>query len=208
MRVHLADVGGVPDPFHSRIPSRARAFRNGETGSGGGAPETEEEKPEEEDEGEEEEEKPEENPTAELEKLRRTNKRRETALRKAQEENAKLRAEKDKPEGDDPLKKANARLLNSSARTVLAAAGITEKDDQKLILSMVNLSDVEIDDEDGPDEDAIEEKISELRRIFGGTTKPQRPGSTTPRGVKAPDRGKGEQADPDAARYRRIIAGR
>lgn len=216
MRIHLADVGGVPDPFNSRMSPIARSWRNGETGSGGGAGEGddsggEEDETEEDGGEEEEEEKPEE--TAEslkerAEKAEKAAKRRDSALRKAQAELAALRAEKDKPEDEDPVAKANAKLLNASARTVLTAAGITDKDDQKLILSMISLSDVDVDDEDGPDEDAIEEKISDLRRIFGGTSKPPRPGSRTPRGVRAPDKGKGEQADADSARYRRFLSGR
>lgn len=210
MKVHLADVGGIPDPFNSRMSPIARSWRNGDTGSGGGSGEKETEdaeKEEPEDESEEEEQEPEE--TAETAKARadkweKTAKRRESALRKAQEDLAKLRAEKEKPEDEDPVAKANARLLNASARTVLTAAGITDKEDQKLILSMITLSDVDVDDEDGPDEDAIEEKITELRRIFGGTSKPERKGSTRPRGVKAT--GETPSApDADSARYRRFL---
>lgn len=167
-------------------------------------PETEEET---EETGEDEEEESSTPSAEDFKKLQAKATRRENALRKAQEELAKLREKKESDE-PDPVAKANARLLNASARTVLTAAGVTEKDDQKLILSMIDLSDIEVDDEDGPDEDAIEEKISELRRIFGGTDKPARPGSRTPRGVRAPDRSKGETMDADTARYRRIIGSR
>lgn len=215
MKVHLADVGGIRDPFESRIPVHARAMRNGATGGGGGGgtPPEPEGEPEggEEDDPEEEETEEETAPSPEdFKKLQAKATRRESALRKAQKEIAELKAEKEKPENGepDPVAKANARLLSASARTVLTAAGVVEKDDQKLILSMIDLSDVDVDDEDGPDEDAIEEKIGELRRIFGGTAKPDRPGSRTPRGVKAPDRSKGETVDGDTARYRRIIGSR
>ncbi len=218
MKVHLADVGGIPDPFNSRVSPLARSWRNTGTGTGGGGgtggeggeeKETEEETSEddEDDETEEQEQETPESLKERAEKAEKTAKRRDSALRKAQAELAKLREEKEKPGDEDPVAKANARLLNASARTVLTAAGIADKEDQKLILSMIDLSDVDVDDEDGPDEDAIEEKISDLRRIFGGTSKPERPGSRTPRGVKAPDRGKGETTDPDASRYRRFMRG-
>lgn len=214
MRVHLADVGGIPDPFNSRMSPLARSWRNTGTGSGGGSGEggeTGEQETEEDAEEEEEETAEEETPESlkeRAEKAEKTAKRRDAALRKAQGELAKLREEKEKPEGEDPVAKANARLVSASARTVLTAAGITDKEDQKLILSMVSLADIEVDDEDGPDEDEIESRISDLRRIFGGTSKPERPGSRTPRGVKAPDRGKGETSDADASRYRRFLSGR
>lgn len=213
MRVHLADVGGIPDPFASRIPMRGRSMRNGETGGGGGTgtpPEPEQEKEEDEPEEEPEEEEKEESPDdlkARLTKAEKAATRRENALRKAQAELAALKEKQDGPEKEDPVAKANARLIAASARTVLAAAGITDKSDQKAVIAALNLSDIEVDDEDGPDEDEIEERLSELSRIFGGT-KTARPGSRTPRGVKAPERGKGETVDADTARYRRIIGTR
>jgi hypothetical protein len=218
VKVHLADVGGIIDPFASRIPTRARFMRNTGTAGGGGGtgtppegePEGEPDGDEDGGEGEDEEKEEDSAPTAEdFKKLQAKAARRENALRKTQAELAKLKAEKEKPEGEpDPVAKANARLLNASARTVLTAAGVTEKEDQKTILSMIDLSDVDVDEDDGPDEEAIEEKIDTLRRIFGKSSAPEKPGSRVPRGVRAPDRGKGESVDPDTARYRKIIAGR
>lgn len=219
MRVRLADVGDVPDMFEIGRGGRFRSMRNGATGSGGGSGESggeggsgEEEQETEDETDEEEEKQEEETPEAlreRLSKVERTAKRRDAALRKAQAELAELRAKGEKKDDDepDPVAKANSRLIAASARTVLAAAGITDKADQKAVISALNLSDIEVDEEDGPDEEEIEERLSELSRIFGGTTKPK-PGSRTPRGVRAPDRGKGDTVDADTARYRRIMGTR
>lgn len=170
-------------------------------------PETEETETEEVEETEENETPEEESPEAlkeRLTKAERTAQRRESALRRAQAELAKLREEKEKPEEEDKVAVANRRLIHASARTVLTAAGVADKEDQKLILKMIDLSDVAVDDEDGPDEDTIEERIADLRRIFGGTSKPERKGNTRPRGVK-PASESSSAPDPDSARYRRFL---
>ena len=173
------------------------------------APKPENENPDTEpdnDEAGEETEEEESAPSAEdFKKLQEKASRREAALRKAQKELAELKKPKEPDEEEDKVAKANRRLLTASARTVLTAAGIADRDDQKLVLSLIDLSGIEIDEEDGPDEDAIEEKISDLRRIFGATSKPDAPGSRKPRGVRTADRGGNGTVDADTARYRRII---
>lgn len=139
-------------------------------------------------------------------------KRRDAALNRARKAEAAL-AEATKKDGDDkpdPVAVANARLVAASARTVLAGAGVTDKADQKTILSVLNLSDIEVDDEDGPDEDAIEEKIADLRRILGGKAPAEkRTGSRVPGSTSSKDKGSGSTTtDPDAARYRAFMSGR
>ena len=133
-------------------------------------------------------------------------KRRTAALaraKKAEDELAKIKAEKEGADKPDPVKVANERLVRQSARTALAAAGITDKDDQKAVLGVLKLDDIDVDD-DGPDEDAIEERIEELRRILGAGKTEKR---TTPKTVRTQDKGgKGDTTtDPDAARYKRIL---
>lgn len=156
----------------------------------------EQEKPAEEEEAPEEEPKPD----PELEKWKKRAIRREDQLTKAQEELAKLKGEKEKPAEEDPLQKANRRLVHASARTVLTAAGVTDKDAQATVLSMLNLSDIDVDDEDGPDEDEIEKRLTKLREALAPREVRRRPGNVSPK-----DRGAGSPVDADTARYRRII---
>jgi hypothetical protein len=137
-------------------------------------------------------------------------KRRDAALARARKAEAALAAatkkdgEDDKP---DPVAVANERLVKASARTVLAGIGVTDKEDQRTILAVLNLSDVEVDDEDGPDEDAIEERISDLRRILGGKEPVKQ--TRVPKSTSSKDKGSsGSTADPDAARYRAFMAGK
>lgn len=134
--------------------------------------------------------------------------RRDRALRRAQkaeervkELEAAAKGDKDKP---DPVETANRRLIGASARTVLAGMGVTDKGDQKAVLSVLDLSGIEVDDEDGPDEEAIEEAIENLQRIFGGKAESRR---RTPGSVKTNRGGdkSGDKADPDKARYARIM---
>lgn len=147
---------------------------------------------------------------ATVEKLERTARRRDAALRKAQARIAEL--EKSQREGDpkepadDPVARANAKLVRAEARTALAAAGVTDREDQKAVLEILNLSGIEVDD-DGPDPDAVADLVDTLRRVFGGRAgdgKSPRP--RTPR-VDTRDRGgsKTPPADPDADRYARIL---
>jgi hypothetical protein len=172
--------------------------------------ETEEETPEldenEKGDGEEDAEE-EKKPDPELAKAI---KRRDAAIARARKAEEALAAatkkdgEDDKP---DPVAVANRRLVNASARTVLASAGVTDKDDQKTILAVLNLADIEVDDEDGPDEDAIEERISDLRRILGGKEPAKR--TRVPASTSSKDKGgSGNASDPDAARYRAFMAGK
>lgn len=153
-------------------------------------------------------------PTREAwEKLNRTAKRRDDALRKTQARVAELERSQqkdgDKPLGDDPVVKANAKLVRAEARTALAAAGITDRATQKNILDLLNLSGIEVDD-DGPDPDAVADLVDTLREAFGGAKgKGELPKPRTPR-VDTRDRGgsSGQPVNPDSARYRRILTGR
>jgi hypothetical protein len=165
-------------------------------------PETEVDETEEDDSEEEEsgDEKTKTDP--ELEKAIRARDRAKATSRKLQEQ---LDAQKKKDDKPDPVAQANRRLVTSSARAVLAAQGVTDKEDQKAVIAVLNLSDIEVDDEDGPDEDMIEERITDLRRIFGSKEKQS---IRTPRSTKSKDQGgAGGQTDPDKARYARILGG-
>jgi hypothetical protein len=155
-----------------------------------------------EDDIEETEERKDEKPLDEAAKWRKRAERRETKLREAQAELAKLRAEKDGTGEPDRDAIANAKLVNAEARAQLAAAGVTEKDDQRTVIAVLNLSDVEVEENGEVDAEVIEERISELRRIFGKGPAPRR----TPR-VDTRDRGgkPGEKVDADSARFRRIL---
>lgn len=139
-------------------------------------------------------------------------KRRDAAIARAKKAEEALAAatKKDGDDKPDPIEVANRRLVNASARTVLASAGVTDKEDQKTILGILNLADIDVDDEDGPDEDAIEERISDLRRILGGKAPEKRTGSRVPGSTSKADKGGtgSTQSDPDAARYRAFMAGK
>lgn len=148
-----------------------------------------------------------------VEKLERTARRRDAALRKAQARIAELEKGQGggdpKDPADDPVAKANAKLVRAEARTALAAAGVTDREDQKVVLEVLNLAGIEVDD-DGPDADAVEELVATLRRVFGKVSgEPGRVRPRTPR-VDTRDRGgsKGEPVDPDAARFARILGRR
>jgi hypothetical protein len=168
-------------------------------------PETEETEEETEEGGEDD--KPEDKTDPEVAKAV---KRRDLALKRAQKAESELKKykEKEAKEGeDDPVAKANARLISASARTVLASAGVTDREDQKEVLAMLNLSDIDVDDTDGPDEDEIADRVERLRAIFSGGAAPKK---RVPGSVKPKDRGGsgGGNTDPDKARYARIMGGR
>lgn len=127
--------------------------------------------------------------------------RRDAALaakRKSDEELAALKA-KYEPDKADPVKAANRRLVTAEARTVLTAAGITEREDQKEVLAYLDLDTVSVTDDGDVDADAIQDRVDALRRIFGGKAPA---GKRTPR-VDTRDKG-GENGKPtDAASKRR-----
>lgn len=147
------------------------------------------------------EEKDGDKPDSELARWKRRAQRRDRELRRAQAELAAAKKEKEGAE-DDPVAKANKRLVTASARTILAGAGVTERADQQEVISLLNLSDISVDDE-GPDEDEIEDRIDRLRSIFGA--KSSAPGRTLPRTTKTKDKGSKDTADSDSQRYRRIL---
>lgn len=125
-------------------------------------------------------------------------------------ENRRLKAEleaKNKKDDDapDPVAQANTKLVRTAAHGVLRGLGVESKEDRIEILDMLKLDDVSVDD-DGADEDEIEDRINLLRRAFGGKQTP--PGRNVPRSTKKTTGGKDTQTDPDAARYRRIMAGK
>jgi hypothetical protein len=134
----------------------------------------------------------------ELEKAIRRRDRALADKKKLEDELAALRA-KHEPDKVDPVKAANRRLVTASARTVLTAAGITEKDDQKAVIGFLDLDSVSVTDDGDVDEDTIQERVEELKRIFGrnaGTPRPRSP-RVDPR-----DKG-GDNAKPEDAASRR-----
>jgi hypothetical protein len=128
-------------------------------------------------------------------------KRRDAALaakKRADDELAALKA-KYEPDKADPVKAANRRLVTAEARTVLTAAGITEREDQKEVLGFLDLDSVSVTDDGDVDADAIQDRVEALRRIFGGKAPA---GKRTPR-VDTRDKG-GDNGKPlDAASKRR-----
>jgi hypothetical protein len=124
------------------------------------------------------------------------------AKRKAEAELAELRKGKD--DEVDPVKAADARLVRQSTRTALAAAGIA-KEDHADVLDLLNLGAISVDSHGDPDEDAIEDAIATLQRLFGGTPNGRKP---RPR-VDTRDKGSaGGTSDPDEARYRNFLGRR
>jgi hypothetical protein len=138
--------------------------------------------------------------------LQKAIKRRDRALAEKRKLAARVAELEKQAEGkpeDDPVAKANVRLVNASARTILAGLGVTDRDDQKDVIAALNLSDVSVDDE-GPDEDEISDRIERLRTILTG----KETRSRAPRTVRTADRGGPDaetNSDPDKARYRRIM---
>jgi hypothetical protein len=166
--------------------------------------ETEDESTDDSDDSTEDDGKP--KPGSELAKAIARRDRALARARKAEKELADSKKDKD-DDKPDPIAVANSRVVNASARALLASTGITDREDQKAVIAMIRLDDIEVDDE-GPDEDAIEERISDLRRIFGAKT------STTtrvPRTTSTRDKGGaqgGTTSDPDKARYQRFMSGK
>lgn len=153
----------------------------------------------------------------EVAKLRRKADRRERELRKAQEELAALRKKVDPDSGEpEPSaeERANQKLIRASARTVLAAAGVTDKADQAVLLgngaepALLSLAGVSVDENGDPDEGEIQDRVDRLREIFGAA--PPKPARRTPK-VTTTDRGGPQGGDTglteDQKRMRRILRG-
>lgn len=133
--------------------------------------------------------------------LQKAIRRRDAALaakKKADDELAALKA-KYEPDKADPVKTANRRLVTASARTVLTAAGVTEKEDQKAVIGFLDLDSISVTDDGDVDEDAIQERVEDLKRIFG---KGGGGGRRTPR-VDTRDKGGDNGKPQDAASKRR-----
>ena len=137
-------------------------------------------------------------------KLEQKAARRDKALREAQAKIAELSGAKDKVDEPSEADILREGMKRTAARAVLATSGVTDKEDQSVLLSVLSLDGVEITDGE-VDTEALEERLSDLRRIFGAPA----PAKRTPR-VDTRDRGGREPVptDPDAARYRRFMAGR
>ncbi|HET9234919.1 MAG TPA: hypothetical protein VFP10_12330 [Candidatus Eisenbacteria bacterium] len=143
---------------------------------------------------------------AELTKAAR---RRDRALQRARDAEARLAKleNKDGKDEPDPVAEANGRLVRAEAKSVLAAAGVTDREDQAEVLGFLNLSDIEVDSRGDVDTDTLEERVQRLREIFAGTAASN--GRRRPR-VDTRDKGRagGSASDPDAARYKRILGRR
>lgn len=154
-----------------------------------------------------EDEDPPEKPKEEDPEKAKLIKRRDSALARAQkaEDEARALREKYEKSDEDPVVKANRRLVAAEGRVVLTAAGIG-KEDQATVLKYLDLDSVSVGDDGQVDSDTLQERVEELARIFGGK---KDPGKRTPK-VDTRDRG-GEKAKPeDAATARRkaMLGGR
>lgn len=138
--------------------------------------------------------------------LAKAQKRRDAALARAQkaEEEAKTLREKYEKSDEDPVVKANRRLVSAEGRVVLTAAGVA-KEDQAAVLRYLDLDSVHVGDDGAVDSDAIQERVEELSRIFGGQKKDTK---RSPR-LDTRDKG-GEKAKPEdaATARRRAMLGR
>jgi hypothetical protein len=163
--------------------------------------ETEETPPEAEgEERETEEEEGSKNPD-----LLKAIKARDRAKAQLRELRAEIEKANRKDDAPDPVAEANSRVVRAEARSVLASAGVTDRDDQATILEVINLSDIDVDKRGDVDTEAIESRITELRRILGGSAPPR---TRVPR-TDTRDRGTKETTtDPDTQRYRDILRGR
>lgn len=128
---------------------------------------------------------------------------------RAKREARRLRAELDKnkktdDDEPDPEQKANEKIVRTAAHGILRGLGIEDKEDRIAVLNVLRLDDIDVDS-DGADEDAIEERIEELRSILGVQKSRT---ARVPRTVKTKRESKDTTTDPDAARYRRIIGSR
>lgn len=138
-------------------------------------------------------------------------KRRDAALKRARDAEARLKALQSGQDGEapaeDPVAKANLRVVRTEGRAVLAGFGVTSRDDQNAVLSVLSLADIEVTEDGDVDVEALEERLSSLRRILGGPEeKEQPPKKRTPR-VDTRDRNgsTGGSADPDKSRWGRIL---
>lgn len=166
------------------------------------APEDEDDDPE--GEGDDKDEK-DDKPKTDLQKAIERRDRALIRARKAEKALADAKAEKDSKDKPDPVAAANSRLVRTAAHGVLRGMGVEDKNDRAAVLDMLNLSDIDVDD-DGADEEAIEDRIEQLRSIFA--PKSTVPGRTVPKTVKSKQSTKETTTDPDKARYRRIMGGR
>lgn len=222
MKVRLADVGdplGV-DPFTiGRGDARSRSMRRAGTGGGGGTDDTgggtddadkDDDADDSKDDADDDSADDDKDDDADEKKsvpktdLDKAIKRRDAALARARKAEAELAKTKEKEEKDDPVAKANTRIVRTATHGVLRGLGIEDKADRESVLEVLRLDDIEVDD-NGADEDAIEERINDLRRILGaGNGKATK---RVPKGVDTRDKGgKGDtKTDPDEARYKRIL---
>lgn len=139
----------------------------------------------------------------EWEKLQGRASKRDRMLREARAELAKTR-ETVKDDEPDPVEAANARLVRQSTRTALSDAGVP-KDEHADVLDLINLSGIAVDSSGDPDEEAIEDAIKTLQRVFGNTTNGRKP---RPR-VDTRDKGAGGgKSDPDSDRYAKFLGRR
>lgn len=133
--------------------------------------------------------------------------RRDAALRRAQQAEEREKALRDKyePKDQDPETKANRKLIRAEFKVVAAKAGVADEDLRDLA-SFLDLDSVPVDGDGEVDADMIQERLDTLARIFGKTS-----GGRT-RGPRLDTRDKGgEKAKPlDAASKRRrdMLAGR
>ena len=135
--------------------------------------------------------------------LQKAIKRRDSALARIKTVEAERDALREKYEKDktDPVKVANGRLVKAEARTVLTAAGITDKGDQATVMRFLDLESVSVGTDGDVDTADLEGRVEELRSIFGKGTK-DKPTKRTPR-TDTRDRG-GDKGDaPNAASARR-----
>lgn len=107
----------------------------------------------------------------------------------------------DKPAEPTEADKLRTALARTAGVSVLVKAGVTDEADQTAILSIPGmLSDLDVSDDGTVDTEALSERLDTLRRIF--TPKDTRRPAPRIRTGQEQDAG---PADPDAARYRKIL---
>ena len=151
---------------------------------------------------------------ADLAKATKDSKRRDRELRKAQAELATLKAGTAPPPADgdpadDPVVKANRRLVAASAQVELATVGVA-REDMPDVLEVLNLTGIDVDDDGIVDAEAVAERIETLRKVFAGTAAPRgEPRRRTPR-ASTRDRGGdgGTALTEDQKRWRRVLGHR
>jgi hypothetical protein len=135
--------------------------------------------------------------------------RRDAALRRAQQAEEREKALRDKyePKDQDPETKANRKLVRAEFKVVAAKAGVADED-LKDLASFLDLDSVPVDGDGEVDADMIQERLDTLGRIFG---KLSGSGGRS-RGPRLDTRDKGgEKAkpmDPASKRRRDMLAGR